>query len=234
MSKNRPISLIDEIRMHVLMWLADDDFKKINPNINQALTTLHNELKIHDALVSVGAGELKDNEQPLTKEKRIFIAIFKQKYLENIDLVYDKQLTPPVNAILTRTIEKLLSEGTNSQEFLEWLWGEFFTMERNKKYLPPDIAFVCSSWIVDKFLFLKKDSLRVRKKDLVDIGLKNKVIELAVTFLKINKDKDFGEKLLVFSRGELTITKFCEIFKKCCDKYKDKDTKDKIEEIFKI
>ena len=33
-------------------------------------------------------------------------------------------------------------------------------------------------------------------------------------FFKINKDKDFGEKLLVFSRGELTITKFCEIFKK--------------------
>lgn len=231
---NRPIPLIDEIRMHTLLWLSDNEFKKLNPNINQALVTLHNELKIHDALVSVGAGELKDNENPLSKEKRIFIAIFKQKYVENIDLTYDKTLNPATNGILSRTIERLLSEGTNSQEFLEWLWEDFFKMERNKKYLPPDIAFVCNSWIVDKFLFLKKDSLRVRKKDLVDIGIKNKVLELAVPFLKINKDKEFGEKVLSLSRGELTITKFCEIFKKCCDKYSDKETKEKIEEIFKI
>ena len=229
----RVVSLIDQMRMHLMMWISDDEFKKVRPQLSQALTMAFNEIKVHDALVSTGAGELKSNETPLSKQKKIFIAVFKQRYLQNIDLKYEKPLNVTTNAILTKTLQKLLSEGTNSQQFLQWLWTQFFTLQKNKRYLPCDIAFVCNSWIVDKFLYLKKESLRVRKRDLVDIGLKNQITELAVNFLQANKDKDFGEKVLLFARGELTISKFSTLFKKFCEKHDDKETKLKLQELIK-
>ena len=216
-----------------MMWISDDQFKKIRPQLSQALTMAFNEIKVHDALVSTGAGQLKSNETPLSKQKKIFIAVFKQRYLQNIDLKYEKPLNVTTNAILTKTLQKLLSQGTNSQEFLQWLWTQFFTLQKNKRYLPCDIAFVCNSWIVDKFLYLKKESLRVRKRDLVDIGLKNQITQLAVQFLQKNKDKDFGEKVLLFARGQLTISKFTTLFKKFCEKYEDVETKQNLQELTK-
>lgn len=229
MMNNRIVSLVDEIRMHLKIWLYDNDFRKLRPELSQALTMAFNQIKVHDAILNTGVGELKENQTPLSKERKIFIAIFKQRYLQNIDLKYDKPLNVTTNAILTKTLQKLLTEGTNSQEFLEWLWTDFFVLEKNKKYLPCDIAFVCNSWIVDKFLYLKKDSLRIRKKDLVDAGIKNKITQLSVPFLQKYKDKEFGEKVLLFARGQITITKFLSIFKKFCEKYGDIETKQKIE-----
>jgi len=64
---------------------------------------------------------------------------------------------------------------------------------------------VCSSWIVDKFLYEKKDSLRIRKRDIVDLAIKNKIIELATRLLEEIKERNLGEKILSYSRGDMTI-----------------------------
>lgn len=227
----RAISLIDEIKMHILMWIQDDEYKKISPQLKQAITMAHNELKIRDMMIKSGVGELKPDQTPISKERRIFIAIFKQKYLQFIDLKYEKQLTPASNKVLTSTLERLLSQGSNSQQYLQWLWNDFFTIQKNKKYLPCDILFSCNSWIVDKFLYQKKDSLRVRKKDVVDIALKNKITELAVMFLQKHNEKQFGEKILIFSRGQMTMSKFVGIFNKFCQKFSENEIKQKLNEM---
>lgn len=198
----------------------------------------HNDLKVRQAIMKSGVGQLKQDETPISKEKRTFIAIFKQKYLQFIDLKYEKQFSPVTNKVLTTTIERLLGQGSNSQQFLEWLWGDFFTLQKNKKYLPCDIVFSCSGWIVDKFLYEHKDKLRMRKQNLVDSGVKNQVMTLAMDFYqKYQTDQDFdkksfGEKMLLFNRGQMTITKFIGIFKKFCEKAKDKYYLEKLNEIY--
>ena len=228
---SRIFPLTEEIKMHVLTWETDPEFKKLSKSLIQALTTVINEIKVHDALISTGAGELNEDETSLSKERKKFIAIFKQRYLQEIDFEYKEPINGVVMAILTKVVERLLTEGTNSKEYLDWLWDEFFVEERNKKYLPPTIQFVCSSWIIDKFIFLKKDSLRIRKKDLVDATIKNIVLELAVKFMETTKDKDFGNKTLNFTRGEITINKFLDIFKKFAIKYKDENILNELNKI---
>lgn len=231
---SRVISLIDQIKMHIMMWTEDDEYKKLSPQLKQAITMANNELKIRQAMIECGASELKPDETPVSKQRRIFIAIFKQKYLQFVDLKYEKQLTPVANKVLTTTIQKLLQQGSNSQQFLEWLWNDFFTMQRNKKYLPCDIIFACSDWIVDKFLYKHKEQLRVRKKDMIETGLKNKVIEVALQFMRNTQEKELGQKILVFSRGEMTLTKFVGIFNKFCEKHSNKQYKDRMSEIVKV
>lgn len=227
----RPISLIDQIKMHIQLWMNDNQFTKLNKNLSQSLKMVFNEIKLRDAMISTGAGQLKENQTPIAKQRKIFVASFKQRYLQNIDFKYEKPLTPVTNAILTKTIQRLLLQGSNSQQFLEWLWVDFFTLQKNKKYLPADINFVCNSWIIDKFLYVKKESLKIRKKDLVDISVKNQVIELATVYLQKYKEKQFGQKLLVFSRGQIDYKKFVDYFNKNILKVNDEEIKQKLKEI---
>lgn len=227
----RVISLSDEIKMHLTLWIADEEFDKLSLDLKNALIASNNSLRIKQALIKCGDGEDNNEQKGIVRQKKEFIAIFKQKYIQNIDMSYDKPMNIVTNSLLIKTIERLLSQGSNSQEYLDWVWDDFFSLQRNKKYLPADIAFVCSSWIVDKFLYEKKDSLRIRKRDIVDLAIKNKIIELATRLLEEIKERNLGEKILSYSRGDMTIKQFVESMKKYCEKH---DKKDFLEQLKKI
>ena len=52
-SSKRYYPLIDEIKYHVFNWATDDEWKTLPSNLNVALTSLMNELKIQEALSCV-------------------------------------------------------------------------------------------------------------------------------------------------------------------------------------
>jgi hypothetical protein len=228
--KTRYISLIDDIRNHVFTWATDDDWKKLPPALNTALTTVMNELKIYESLKAIG----KADERAETTEKQDkteFIAIFKQKYLEFTDFEYREPITPVHQAIIFRTVERLRQENSSPLEFLEWFFDEFATNERNKQYMPPTINFVNSTFIVDKFLYQMKDTLKVRKKDISNKVIRNNLLESAVKLLEKVKDKSLSEKVLAFSRNELTVNKFFDLLLAYSKKYNDNELADKLVKI---
>lgn len=208
--KTRYISLLDEIKNHVFTWVTDDDWRKLPPSLNTALTTVMNELKVHNAIVNSGIDE-NNAKYDEKDEKSKFIAIFKQKYLEFTDLNFDEPITPVSQVIILQTIKKLMSEGAISLEFLNWFFDDFATIERNKQYMPPTINFICSAFIVNKFLFQMKESLKMRKKDVENIAVRNSLIEIAIPFLEKVKDKTLSEKMLDFSRNKINPKKFLEL-----------------------
>ena len=226
---SRAVPLIDEIRMHTLMWVSDPDFKRVSPALNQALTTLLNEVKLQNALKEMGeelsgAGSVND-------EKKKFIAIFKSKFLEYTDFEYTEDITSVTSCLVVKLNERLIREGTNSQEYLNWFFDEWAREERNKKYMPPNISFVCTSWIVDKYIFVHKDSLRIRQKDLVMTQAKNKILEISVRYLEKKPNKDMGLKMLAFSRGRESMKKFVDAIKKYAQANGDNDVLKEFEDI---
>ena len=214
-AKTRYIPLIDEIKNHIFTWATDDDWKKLPPALNTALTTVMNELKIYESLKAIG----KADERAETTEKQDktdFIAIFKQKYLEFTDFEYREPITPVHQAIIYRTVERLRQENSSPLEFLEWFFDEFATNERNKQYMPPTINFVNSTFIIDKFLYQM---------------IRNNLLESAVTLLEKVKDKSLSEKVLAFSRNELTVNKFFDLLLAYSKKYNDNELTDKLVKI---
>lgn len=225
--KTRYISLIDDIRNHVFTWATDDDWKKLPPALNTALTTVMNELKIYESLKAIGKADERA-ETTEKQDKRDFIAIFKHKYLEFTDFEYREPITPVHQAIIFRTVERLRQENSSPLEFLEWFFDEFATNERNKQYMPPTINFVSSTFIVDKFLYQMKDTLKVRKKDISNKVIRNNLLESAVKLLEKVKDKSLSEKVLAFSRNELTVSKFFDLLLAYAKKHNDTELTDKL------
>ena len=81
--EKRPYPLIDEIKMHVFTWVADNEWKKLPPTVKEAINIVQNEIKVREVLKNSGLEDERTatDNSPAT-EKRKYIAIFKQKYLE--------------------------------------------------------------------------------------------------------------------------------------------------------
>lgn len=221
--EKRPYPLIDEIKMHVFLWASDSEWKKLPPAIKEAITITMNEIKISEALKNSGL----EDERTLTEnspahEKRKFIAIFKQKYLEYCDFAYNGVIDAGTLFIIGNLVQRLESEGANSLDYLNWFFDEFMKDEYNKqKFAPPTIKIAVANFAVDKYLFLNKDSLRVKKQDLQNIRVKNAVMLIATKFLEKTRDKEFGQKVLDFSRGNITLRKFSSLFLAMLERHKD-------------
>lgn len=223
--ERRPYPLIDEIKMHVFLWTSDNEWKKLPPAIKEAINITMNEIKISEALKNSGLeDERMQTDNSPANEKRKFIAIFKQKYTEYCDFVYNNVIDAGTLFIVGQLVQRLNSEGSNSLDYLTWFFDEFMRDEYNKnKYAPPSIKIVTSNFVVDKYLFLNKDALRVKKQDLQNIRVKNAIMLIATKFLEKVRDKEFGQKVLEFSRGNLTIRKFSSLFLAMLERHKEKE-----------
>lgn len=216
----RYIPLIDEIKNHVFQWTLDSEWAKLPKSVNVALTQVMNELKIHEALKAAGAVDERECED-INKDKKAFIAIFQKKYVELCDMKYHDKLGPIELNNIVNTIKEMKSEGSNYVEFIEWFFDDWLTIEDNKKFIPPSIAFICKRFIRDKFLYQMKDTLKLRKKDMDNQAVKNMLLEIALPMAERTKSKEFTQKIVDFSNQVITASKFFEIMKNFADKLND-------------
>lgn len=231
--EKRPYPLIDEIKMHVFLWASDNEWKKLPVTIKEAVTTVMNEIKINEALRNSNLiDERLPEENSPVNEKRKFIAIFKQKYMEYCDFAYNGTIDAGTLFIIGQVLQRLISEGSDSLEYLNWFFDEFMKDEYNKsRFAPPTIKVALSNHVVDKYMFLNKDALKVRKQDIKNIQVRNSVMLLATQFLEKSKDKEFGQKVLDYSRGNIPLRKFVSLFLSILDKEKEKGLFDELKSI---
>lgn len=219
-SSKRYYPLIDEIKYHVFNWATDEEWKKLPAKVNVALTNLMNELKIQEALQSVGSN-IDDEESNEKKDKWAFITLFKKKYLELTDFNFNDPITPINQVNINRVIQDINREGGTYTEFIEWFFDDFCSLESNKKFMPPQINFMCSSNIVNKFLYVMKDSLKLRKRDMDNLAVRNMLLGIALPFVERTKSKEFSQKILDFSNEKITATKFFDLMKTFANKLED-------------
>lgn len=219
----RYIELIDEIRNHVFQWATDDDWGKLPPKVNVAMTTLINELKIAQALKE--AGETDTDEESITNEKRKFISLFKKKYLETCAIEFKQPISPVHQVNISRTITDLKKEGGNYVEFIEWFFDDFCALEENKKFMPPEINFVCSNHIVTKYLYIMKDKLRIRKNNISKEAVRTMLLDIALAMQKRIKRHEFAQKIIEFDNEKISASKFFALMQAFADKYNDEEGK---------
>jgi len=230
---NSKYSMNEEIKMHVYLWLADNRIKNVNPNIKNRLIEIANDIKVSEALIKYGgSSDGEGDEDPLKNERKIFIVMFKEKFLEYTDFKYEEVISPINGNQIGRVCKRLLEEGSSAREYLEWFYDDFARIEANKRFMPPTISFVVQTWIVDKFIFAFKDSLKRRKKDTNESKIKNVIMTIAAAHLENYPDRIVGEKILDFSRDKISLSRFYDQFRKLVQKTDDQETIKKLDELF--
>lgn len=223
-SKTRYIELIDDINNHVFQWAADEDWRKLPPKVNVALTTLMNELKIAQAIKESGGKDIDmDNAKA---DKWGFIALFKKKYLTYTNFEFRDKITPLHQCNIDRAIQTIKEEGGNYVEFLEWFFDDFLSVEENKKnpfYCPPALNTVCSNNIVNKYLFVMKDTLRIRKSNISKENVRTLLLDVALSLGKRIDDPDFRKKIVDYDNQLMTPTKFLSLMQVFAKKHDDKE-----------
>lgn len=221
----RYIPLFDEIKNHVFQWAVDADWKTLPRAVNTALTTVMNELKIAEELSKIGGIDERDSIDP-KKDKKAFFALFKRKYVETCDMSYNDPMDVVTQVNIARVIETIHKEGGNYVEFIEWFFDDWLSLEQNKKYIPPSVNLMCKNFVVTKYLYEMKDTLKMRKREMDEQGVRNMLLEIALSMAKRTGSKEFSEKILDFNNQRISATKFFEQMKIFADKLNDKEAKE--------
>ncbi len=229
-TSKRYYPLVDEIKMHVFQWATEDDFKKLPKCLNAALTTVMNELKIYEAVKKNGGVDEREEEN-IKQDKIKFFMLFKNKYLELTDLTYSDPFSPTDQLSVSRLIESLSQQGANYIDYLTWFFDDWCAMESSKQFLPPQLRLVCSNKIRDKYLYIMKDQLKMKRKDVESMAMRNLLLQIAIPFLERCKNKDLSAKMIEFSEGKISATKFFGLLKAFANKMGDQEAIAKCNEI---
>lgn len=89
-------------------------------------------------------------QKKVHNDRKRFIAIFKTRYQQLLDLEYSKRITPVEMKLISQTNKKLLEENFTTDDYLEWVFDEFLV--ENPKFRPPTIKSICSQFILHSFI----------------------------------------------------------------------------------
>ena len=67
-----------------------------------------------------------------------------------------------------------------------------------------------------------KDTLKLRKKDMDSLAVRNMLLGIALPFVERTKNKQFSQKVLDFSNSKITASKFFDLMKQFANKLEDK------------
>lgn len=135
----------------------------------------------------------QSNDQRLEIEKRRFIAIFKNKYLELTDNEYCRVISDIEAKMIKQLNENLLEKNFSCDEFLQWLFDIFLPVE--PKFSPPAIKFVCSHFVIDKFFFENKDVMKQKKEQVLRQKQVIDLINRARVLIRTSSSKEEAEEI---------------------------------------
>lgn len=230
--EDRPITLDGEIKMHCLMWKNDYQFKNLNKFVQESILATLDALSIAGSLKSQEL-ILSPSDDKKTIETRKFISIYKQKYLELTDFTCEEKFTGATFVIIGNVIQKFLENMSGAEEYLNWLFDDYFREPGNKNLLPPNLKLVLSNFVINKYLFIMKDTLLVRKRDTSNSRQRLALMKIAVEILELTQDEELGGLLIKFGQNKISYAKAEKFMKDFVERNKLDSFNEKINVISK-
>jgi len=102
-------------------------------------------------------------QKRVSVDRRRFIVIFKQRYLESYDLEYGKKLTAIEGKMINQGNRTLKDSGFDCDDYLKWVFEDFLL--DNPKFAPPTIKQLCGTFCLHKFIVDNSDLKNERQSD---------------------------------------------------------------------
>lgn len=214
MANVKKIKLLDEIKFHINMWFENEEYSSMPNSIKDSMNDIMADITVLEQSKNLSEKyeiSLEKSKNNVSNELKRYLSIFNQRYLELMNLDYNEKLSPVFKIKLKAFVENLLIQGSSASDYLEWFFEDFARLECNKKYMPPTLIFTTKDWIINKYLFQKKDELSRRRGDLEKSQLKLQLVGLAKKMFEITKDEEVGKAVVAVANGTLPVTNFKKI-----------------------
>jgi hypothetical protein len=132
-------------------------------------------------------------QKKVHSDRKRFIAIFKTRYQQLLDLEYTKKITPVEGKLINQANKALLKEGFTPDDFLKWFFEDFLI--DNPKFRPPTIKSMCSQFVLHTFLDENQALREAKKRQELDKKLGLDLIQRARGLRRSSIDKKDDEKL---------------------------------------
>jgi len=147
-------------------------------------------------------------------DRKRFIAIFKNRYQQTLDLEYTRAITPVEAKMINQVNKNLRVEGFSPDDYLAWVFDEFLV--ENPKFRPPNIKSMCSQHVTHTFFIANKEVKDAKKRQNLDKTAAMDLIKRARILLREEIDqsdkeivteglKSYKEKRIMLSELRKTI-----------------------------
>jgi len=232
---NRHWSLNDEIRGHLIMWQNDKQFSRLSHSNQVGINFLVDAFEVDNQLAEMKKqhSNSTSGSRSIEHEKRkLYIAIYKQKFLELTDLNCEETFTGATNVIISTHITKLEKAGGTVEEYLHWMF-DYLNTDGAKKLLPPSIKLTLSTSMFTKFMYENKGRLKLRKQDISDAKLKVEIMQLGLDIWRETQDEDIAKNVDKLGKGQYTLKKVLNFYKTFAKKTQSESILKKVNELEK-
>lgn len=157
-------------------------------------------------------------QKKVHKDKQTFVAIFKRRYAQLLDLEYTKRITPAEMKMIHQANKFIFEQKFTLDDFHEWLFDTF--LPDNPKFSPPTIKSVCSQFVLHTFVAENQERREANRRKELDkkAGMlliqRTRGLMRKEDILEDDKDtlkkclKDYGERKIALSELRKTVEAF--------------------------
>jgi len=120
---------------------------------------------------------------------RKFIATFRDRYAHETDMEYKDQIAPDEIGMIKAIIKKLRDKDVDVEEYMDWIFDDFFEDKYNREKFVPSIKLVCGTFLASKFFMQNRDRLRRRKVAVESKSLREGIRNHGKRLFRETKDK---------------------------------------------
>ena len=120
------------------------------------------------------AGKFQSSKKGHSYVKQ-YIRVFQNRYLQLTDTEYNVRIMPEDVRGIKKHIEILHKEHLTVDEYMAWLFEEFYTRPSSDQFMPVRLSFTLSQWAIQRFFHEMKETRAERKK--------HKVVEVRETVI---------------------------------------------------
>lgn len=93
-----------------------------------------------------------------------YIRVFQNRYLQLTDTEYNVKIMPEDVWGIKRTVEMLHKEHLTIDEYMTWLFDDFYQRDSSDTFLPVRLTFTLSQWAMERFFHEMRETRKERKK----------------------------------------------------------------------
>lgn len=145
--------------------------------------------EVLDALnnLSEVVAKQKGRSTKLHKERRAFIAVFKDKYYKYSEIEYTKSLGGGEARNIGRLLNEMAVNNLSWEKYLGWLFTTH--LDDNPGLFPVDINKSCWQRIVHKYIFEHKDETNIAKEGIKRVKRERLLVDKLKAFAAKSKGK---------------------------------------------
>jgi hypothetical protein len=202
----KPVSVLKHFKHSLGMYWSIINNKNIRHDIDVLCETISRE-------ITNSKGVVKHKRTSVGTEEKLFINLFKEKYLLYADLEYKTSIDSTDMVMIGDLIRKLREKSISVAQFLNWVFDVFYADKFNKKFIP-SLKYMCNHNLFANFMIQNMTRVKEQKKQEQIVNRERSVREQAKIIYRKTKNENVKMLIEKYNEGIFSLNDFEDELKK--------------------